>query len=323
MTTTEDIPYRDRAWVLRAIGVACFLAGLAAAYIGPIELSVFAAFSEGGRFHYPGFGFGSFMFANIAAQTAAYYVAAAVLIPVGYGHLALRRWIRPLTLAGLYAWLVLGIPLLLFGVFATFSVKAMPDTVAWGLVVVMALSYALLPWLAIRFYRGSNVRYTLASRSPDPAPLEQIPISLLVVVILFAFGIAALHSLILLNGLYPAFGTLWNDRQGVQAIGATALAMAILAWGLVRRRAWAWWGATLFSAALALSIALTLVPMSWSEILDALAFPATERAWLDGIPLHGGYLAVLAGGPMLATVGILLAGRRGIPRGRAGWLPLL
>jgi hypothetical protein len=323
MTTTEDVSYRDRAWLLRAIGGACLLAGLAAAYIGPIELSVFRLFSEGGRFHYPGFGFGSFMYANIAAQTTAYYVAAALLIPLGYGHLALRRWVRPLTLAGLYTWLVLGIPLLLFGAFAIFSVKAMPDVVAWGFIVVMVLSYALVPWLAIRFYGGTNVRCTLAVRSPKPASLEQVPISLLIVALLFAFGVVALHLLILLNGLYPAFGALWTGQRGVQAIGATALAMAILAWGLVRRRAWAWWGATLLSGALALSIALTLVPMSWAEILDALAVPAYERAWLDGIPLRGAYLAVLAGGPMLVAVVILFAGRRGIPHGRAGWLPLL
>jgi hypothetical protein len=309
MSTTDDIPYRDRAWVLRAIGVACMLAGLAAAYIGPIELSVLAAFSEGGRFHYSGFGFGSFMFANIAAQTAAYYVAAALLIPLGYGHLALRRWVRPLARASIYAWLVLGVPLLLFGALATFSVKAMPECVAWGLVALMAFSYLLLPWLALCFYGGENVRRTLAARTPIPAPLEEVPLSWLVVALLFALGVVVLHLALFLNGVYPAFGTLWTGQQGVQALGATALAMAIVAWGLVRRQVWAWWGAALLSAALAISIALTLAPMRWAEVLDALAFPATERAWLDGVPLHGAYLAVLTGGPMLAAAGILVLGR--------------
>ena len=49
--------------------------------------------------------------------------------------------------------------------------------------------------------------------------------------------------------------------------------------------------------------------MRWAEVLDALAFPAIERAWLEGAPLHGAYLTVLTGGPMLAAAGILVLGR--------------
>jgi hypothetical protein len=41
-------------------------------------------FSEGGSFSYEGFGFGSFMFGNIASQVIGYYLIAAVLIVVGY-----------------------------------------------------------------------------------------------------------------------------------------------------------------------------------------------------------------------------------------------
>ena len=37
----------------------------------------FYLFSEGGRFHYEGFGFGSFMFGNIASQIVGYYLIAA------------------------------------------------------------------------------------------------------------------------------------------------------------------------------------------------------------------------------------------------------
>ena len=41
-----------------------------------------------------GFGFGSFLFANIAVQVGGYYVIAMLLIPLGYGHVRVRRWAR-------------------------------------------------------------------------------------------------------------------------------------------------------------------------------------------------------------------------------------
>ena len=68
------------------------------AFIGPLEMYCFYLFSEGGRFHYEGFGFGSFMFANIAAQIVGYYLIALVAIPLGYGHVKRLRWARTLSL---------------------------------------------------------------------------------------------------------------------------------------------------------------------------------------------------------------------------------
>ncbi len=84
--------HRDRRLVLVALGLVLLLAGIGCAFLGPVELYVFYLFSEGGRFSYDGFRFGSFMFGNIAIQVAGYYLAAAVLVPLGYGHLRLRRW---------------------------------------------------------------------------------------------------------------------------------------------------------------------------------------------------------------------------------------
>ena len=44
---------------LRIIGVVLVVVGLIAAYYGPLEIFVFYLFSDGGRFHYDGFGMGS------------------------------------------------------------------------------------------------------------------------------------------------------------------------------------------------------------------------------------------------------------------------
>jgi hypothetical protein len=60
-------------------------------FFGPLEMYCFYLFSEGGHFYYEGFGFGSFMFGNIASQIIGYCLIAAVCVPLGYGHLATRR----------------------------------------------------------------------------------------------------------------------------------------------------------------------------------------------------------------------------------------
>ena len=74
--------YQNRTTLILAIiGVLFLLLGIVAAFFGPIEMYCFYLFSEGGRFHYEGFGFGSFMFGNIATQIIGYYVIAIVDTP--------------------------------------------------------------------------------------------------------------------------------------------------------------------------------------------------------------------------------------------------
>jgi len=51
------------------------------------------------------------MAGNLAVQIVGYYLVAGLCIPLGYGHLRTRRWIRPLSLAALGFWIVLGVPL--------------------------------------------------------------------------------------------------------------------------------------------------------------------------------------------------------------------
>lgn len=102
---------KDRSPILIIIGIPLLLIGIVAAFMGPLEIYCFYLFSEGGPFYYEGFGFGSFMFGNITTQIIGYYVIALILIPLGYGHLRVRRWIRPVSLALLRCWLVLGVPL--------------------------------------------------------------------------------------------------------------------------------------------------------------------------------------------------------------------
>lgn len=85
MEIGSDTQFADRSRVIAVIGVLLLFVGVAAAALGPMELYCFYLFAEGGRFHYEGFGFGSFMFAVIAIQVAGYYVIAMICISLGVG----------------------------------------------------------------------------------------------------------------------------------------------------------------------------------------------------------------------------------------------
>jgi hypothetical protein len=311
------IDYRDRRLVLVALGLVLLLAGLGCAFIGPVELHVFYLFSEGGRFHYQGFRFGSFMFGTIALQVAGYYLIAAVLIPLGYGHVALRRWVRPAALALLWTWLLLGLPLLAVLFFMTVSVK--PFSTAGGVIfiVFLAASYFLLPWLAIRFYQGRNVRRTLETRDPRPGALEARPVTILVICLLDLFFLIALQVPLLYRGLFPAFGTLLGDLEGAYLTAAAALVLGLLLWGTWQQYRWAWWGSLAFYGLLAVSWLVTFSQTSYAELLAWLQFAPTEMEALSGIPLQGYEVGLFAGLPMLACLAVILASRRHFGRGPA------
>ena len=66
------MPPRLYPFLLRALGIVFLLIGVASALLGPLELYSFYLFSEGGRFYYEGFGFGSFLFGFIAMQIVGY-----------------------------------------------------------------------------------------------------------------------------------------------------------------------------------------------------------------------------------------------------------
>ena len=106
-TMHESLSFRDRSGILRFTGAAMLLAGLFLFLLAPLEGNTLTFFSAGGRFEYDGFGFGSLMFGNIVVQVFGYYFLAILLIPLGLGHLALRRWSRRMTRTLLYDWLVL------------------------------------------------------------------------------------------------------------------------------------------------------------------------------------------------------------------------
>lgn len=302
--------FKDRSPILILFGVILLLVGVAMALIGPLEMYVFYFFSEGGRFHYEGFGFGSFMFANIAAQIVGYYLIAMVCMPLGYGNIMRRRWARTLSLAVVGFWLVAGIPFMVAFMFVLMASKDVTLPTVLIALIILALSYGAVPVLLIRFYRSRDVRLTFETRDTRPNWLEGVPLPVLVVCAVFGLTIAVLHVLILFNGVFPLFHVLIFELQGTMLIALSILILVGLIWGLLRFRPWAWWGALVYWGYLTFSTIAALSRTTFADILSPMKFSPLEVDILDGIPLHGAHLAVLAGIPLLVTLGLLAYSRR-------------
>ncbi|RLC75076.1 MAG: hypothetical protein DRI81_12735 [Chloroflexi bacterium] len=305
-----NLDYKDRTFVLVAIGALLLLVGIAAAILGPVEMYCFYLFSEGGRFHYEGFGFGSFMFGNIACQIGGYYLIAAVAIPLGYGHLKVRRWARKLSLTLLWFWLVVGLPLIVVLFLMLVTAKELSVAAVVIVAIALVLSYLALPGLLIRFYRCRNVRLTFEVHDPKTYWIEELPLPALVLSSLYIFYIFALHIPILFNGIVPFFGTFLYDLQGIALLDLLIACLVCLVWGSLRLKAWAWWGSLIYFGMATVSSILTLAQSSYADILSLMKFAPTEMDALQGVPAQGVHFAVLIGIPLLTTWGMIVLSKR-------------
>jgi len=306
----QNIAFKDRSFLLRGFGILLLLVGFAGAVFGPLEMYVFYMFSQGGRFHYPGFGFGSFMFGLIAVQIMGYYVIALICIPLGYGHWKLRRWVRNVSLTLLWSWLILGIPLLVAFLVMLIASKESAGVLDYLLVPLMPAAYLVVPGLLIWFYRSESVRMTLERQHPNQGRFEQQPISLLVLCFLYFVYFLALHALIFFNGIFPFFHIFFVGLAGFGMITVSVIWLALLIWGTIRRRRWAWWGALLYFGLLTISSTLALSRSSWADLLNRMKFAETELDALAGLPIQGIHLIPIVGLPLLLTLVVIIFSRK-------------
>lgn len=308
--STDNADYQDRSLILRIIGALMLLVGVANAFIGPVELYCFYLFSEGGPFHYEGFGMGSFMFANIASQIIGYYLIAITFIPLGYAHLKLQRWARPFSLTLLWFWLLMGLPLTLVAYGMYIQAKD-PSLAAFLATLPFAvILYPVAPVLLIRLYQSRNVKATFESRDPAPFSLDAIPLAVRVLCLLLVFYILTLHVVILLNGVFPLFGTLLSGLEGIIAIDCAIMALVGLTWGLARLKRWAWWGALMAFCLMTVSAIITFARYTLADILLRLDFPTLEREAFQNIPFQDQHITVPVVLPLLVTVAVIAVARR-------------
>jgi len=310
------MPYRDRRRLLAVIGIALLAIGVGCALLGPVELYCFYLFAEGGRFHYAGFGFGSFLFAIIALQIVGYYVIAAVCLPLGYGHLGLRRWARNVALAGLSFWLAAGIPLVFIFLAMFVMFKDPSAATLLATLPLMLLLYPVLPIVLAWFYRSRDVVKTFEAADPEPHWTDRLPLTFLALCMLYTFFILVIHTAVLFRGAFPFFGTLVTDLRGFELIAGAMALLGLLLGGTLKRQRWAWWGGLAYFFTAIVSLLLTFSRLSWAELLSAMAFPTLETQALSGIPASGWHIVAFLAPPLLATLGVVLVSRRHFTAGQ-------
>jgi hypothetical protein len=306
----QKLSVQRTVWLLRALGGLGLLIGVAALWIAPQEVQVFYLFLPSGRFAYEGYNWGTFMFAFIAIQVAGYYGLGLLGIVLGWGHLRLRGWMRPLVRGLLWAWLVAGAPLTALGYLLLFISKGMTPV---GLLVSLPFAlvlYPLLPWVLYRWYGCSAVEQAFAHTEPSASAWSTLPPRVGGTIALLLLYALALQLPLLVNGLFPWFGTLWSGKTGLYANGPLTILFGGLLWALVARRGWAWWLALATLGGWTASLALTFARYTLADILALMQLPPTELGFLEHMPfLHqpAGLVACL---PPLVLIVLLLAVRR-------------
>lgn len=304
-------------YFLRTVGVALILVGVVAAYYGPLEIFVFYLFSEGGRFYYDGFGMGSFWFAALVVQNIGYYVIAALFIPVGVGHVKLRRW--ALTLTQLYIWFWLGAGILLFGDLILLMPSVLrldlnQDVLLLQLVTVGVSSLfflVLLPILALWLYKRENVKSAFEERDSNRYWTERYPFPLLALLLLYIIMIVAMHTAIFFQGLFPMFGQILLGRPAAYIIALCILILGILIYGTVQLKKWAWWSSLVYVSLLTVSSVMSFSGHRFYDIIVMMNLPAYEMELIDKmVVLHDYPLVGLFAAPLLITLGLVIYSRR-------------
>jgi hypothetical protein len=303
--------------LLKAIGAVALAIGLVAAYYGPLEIFVFDFFSPGGRFYYEGFGFGSFWFAALVVQNLGYYLIAAICLPLGIGHLTLRRWALTLSQLCLWFWLGAGL-LLLLNLLALIPAALRLDLSREVLYLRLSLAgvtllvfLLLLPALGLWFYRSPGVRQVFETHDAKSYWTESYPFPLLALLLLYLMMILAMHLAIFFQAVFPFFGQILLGRGPVYLLSLCILMLGILIYGTFRRKTWAWWGAVVFLALLAISSTLSFSRHSFSAILLMMDLPAYELAFLNRMSLlKDFYLVGLLATPLWVALGLLVFSKR-------------
>ena len=316
----DEISFKDKSKIIYFIGTLILFIGLSSAFIAPIEIYSYYLFSKGGRFYLEGFGMGSLMFANITIQVIAYYLIAVLFIILGYGHLKLREWARNLSVAVLWAWMVIGAPLTLILIFM-FSVKS-PSIIL--MVIAILLVYPAIPLLIIWFYRTKNVLLTFNKiknnvNQNNNNLVNEIPNIIKTISVLFTFFIIVFHLHFLFNGFFPLFGKLLSGLNGFILIDIFIFLLGILIWGLLRLKSWSWYGSIVCLSFLILSTGITLYKQSIPGLLSMMAFAPKEMEIINNITLKDWQISMIIGMsvivPLIITTVLLAINKRYFKKG--------
>jgi hypothetical protein len=228
--------------------------------------------------------------AAMAPALVSYLFLAVFLAALGVGSMLGRRWARALMLIVSALWLAGGTVGLAFAAYLLPRLLAVSPASrelarrgALGMVVAIPLAVGsifliLLPLAIFLFYRSPRVKAACERLDPDERWTDRTPLPVIALALLAALGGLKLLSYGILARAYLLFGAVIPEAAGKAIFLATAAVWLVLAWGLYRRRRFAWAAALALSLLFGISGAATLLRFDFVRLLAWMGPPLDTPA---------------------------------------------
>ncbi len=311
-------PFKDRSVGLMIFGILTIVLGLLVGLMVPL-LVVGASINAANGVDAGGFR------AMIPAMSV-YGILAVANIWLGIGSVLKRRWARALLLIFSWAWLIIGILMVVFSAtvmpLISNSVQAgqagqanlPPSAMAavWiSVTVFFFIFFVLLPLGWLLFYRSPHVKATCESFDPVPSWTDACPLPVLAIVLWMALSVPCM----LLMGLagttaLPFFGLIlagWSAR--VFCVFLAGL-WGWLAWDLYALRMRGWWLTVGFFLLYMISAEVTFTQHSLADLYAAMHISTKEMAIFENSSMMNTAMIAFPAGFTLLLLGYLLFVRR-------------
>jgi hypothetical protein len=152
----------------------------------------------------------------------------------------------------------------------------------------MLAVYVVMPLIFVLFYGGSNVKATFEAADPSMRWTDRCPLPVLATAIM----LGACGAWMLVYGVsyaaFPLFGKVLYGAAARAAIGVFAVAMLLLALGMLRLRTTAWWGSLILYAATGLSSVITFSRIDMMEMMTKMGLSEAELKPVRDFNFMGG-----------------------------------
>lgn len=240
---------------------------------------------------------------SVAMVVFIYGGLAVALIWLGIGSIKARRWARALILIFSWAWLVMGIGMVLVSVFflphiwANMQpVKGQPAMPAGAIVVMtiimvlfFGIFFVIVPAIWVFFYGNHDTLATVETRDPirrwtDACPL---PVLALALWLLCSAPLMLLMPFVY-HGVIPFFGVLLGGVPGSLVYVAIGALWAYCGWRLYNMDVRGWWVALIAMTLYAVSTLLTFTRHNILEMYQAMGYPQAQIDQLQKMGMFTG-----------------------------------
>lgn len=254
-------------------------------------------------------------FRMMLQSVSIYALGCVFFVVMGIGSIQARRWARSLMVAVSWIWMLTGAVGTLIaayvmpGVMKAAPGPAAPHGVMVAIIVVMLvfMTFALvaLPLIMLLFYRSAGVKATCGRLDPVPRWTDGIPLPVLVLVVMLAYGSLSFAVMAFSMPMFGFFGRYVTGIPGTLACLALAALWGYLTWSNSRLRLSAWWTTLVAQLLVAASAILTFVSADASQSYAAMGLDAAQSAQSAAILNHPGFLGGMIAISLAFTVYVI------------------